>query len=60
MKQRNAKFANDVRSGKKATHESRADKLAHRSPLSSWALGLIVFVVVGGGAESLLYLWLSY
>jgi Ribosome associated membrane protein RAMP4 len=49
MRQRNAKFANDVRAGKKAIHPSRQDKLAKRSPLSLWALGLVVFVVLGGG-----------
>lgn len=49
MRQRNAKFAKDVREGKKATHTSRAEKLAQRSPLSLWALGMIVFVVCGGG-----------
>lgn len=48
MRQRNAKFANDVRAGKAATRPSRQDKLAHRSPLSLWALGVIVFVVIGG------------
>ncbi|KAF8167558.1 hypothetical protein B0H34DRAFT_792270 [Crassisporium funariophilum] len=48
MRQRNTKFANDVRAGKKATHPSRQDKLAHRSPLGVWALGTIVFIVVGG------------
>ena len=49
MRQRNNKFASDVRAGKKATHPSRQDKLAKRSPLSLWALGLVVFVVLGGG-----------
>ncbi|KJA28598.1 hypothetical protein HYPSUDRAFT_128945, partial [Hypholoma sublateritium FD-334 SS-4] len=48
LRQRNNKFANDVRSGKKAVRSSRQDKLAHRSPLSLWALGIIVFVVFGG------------
>jgi len=48
MRQRNAKFANDIRAGKTATRPSRQDKLAHRSPLSLWALGVIVFVVIGG------------
>ncbi|KAF9056042.1 hypothetical protein BJ165DRAFT_1430429 [Panaeolus papilionaceus] len=48
MRQRNKKFAEDVKSGKKAVHSSRHDKLAHRSPVSVWALGLIVFVVIGG------------
>ena len=50
MKQRNTKFANAVREGKKATHESQAEKRLHKSPLSALALGVIVFVVVGGGA----------
>ena len=54
MRQRNAKFANDVRAGKTATRPSRQDKLAHRSPLSLWALGVIVFVVMGGGVSQLL------
>uniref|UniRef100_A0A8H7Y5B5 Stress-associated endoplasmic reticulum protein n=1 Tax=Psilocybe cubensis TaxID=181762 RepID=A0A8H7Y5B5_PSICU len=48
MRKRNNKFANDVRAGKQATHQSRQDKLAKRSPLNLWALGVIVFVVIGG------------
>ncbi|KDR85525.1 hypothetical protein GALMADRAFT_108738 [Galerina marginata CBS 339.88] len=48
MRQRNAKFANDVRAGKQATHPSRQDKLKQRSPVGLWALGLVVFVVIGG------------
>ncbi|KAF8203900.1 hypothetical protein BJ912DRAFT_941350 [Pholiota molesta] len=48
LRQRNNKFANDVRSGKKAVKPSRQDKLAHRSPVGLWALGVIVFVVIGG------------
>ncbi|KAJ7750203.1 hypothetical protein B0H16DRAFT_1549828 [Mycena metata] len=48
MRQRNAKFANTVKSGKKATHPSRAELLAKRSPISLWALGAVVFVVMGG------------
>lgn len=48
MRQRNAKFAKDVREGKKATHASRQDKMAQKSALSLWALGLVVFVVIGG------------
>jgi hypothetical protein len=51
MNQRNTKFANAVRAGKKATHESQAAKRLHKSPLSAVALGVIVFVVVGGGAD---------
>ncbi|TEB32310.1 hypothetical protein FA13DRAFT_1731495 [Coprinellus micaceus] len=48
MRRRNEKFAKDVREGKKATHSSRADKLAQRSPISAWALGVVMFVVFGG------------
>ncbi|KAJ7431735.1 hypothetical protein B0H11DRAFT_1704103, partial [Mycena galericulata] len=49
MRQRNAKFASTAKSGKKPTHPSRAELLAKRSPINIWALGAIVFVVVGGG-----------
>ncbi|KAK0246488.1 hypothetical protein EDD18DRAFT_1145602 [Armillaria luteobubalina] len=48
MRQRNEKFAKDARSGKKPTHLSRQEKLAKRSPVNIWILGVIVFVVVGG------------
>ncbi|TFK42030.1 hypothetical protein BDQ12DRAFT_599061, partial [Crucibulum laeve] len=48
MRQRNAKFQKDARAGKNPTHPSRQEKLAKRSPVGLWALGLIVFVVVGG------------
>ncbi|RXW23040.1 hypothetical protein EST38_g2792 [Candolleomyces aberdarensis] len=48
MRRRNEKFAKDVREGKKATHASRADKIAHKSPISAWALGAVIFVVFGG------------
>ncbi|KAJ7361347.1 hypothetical protein B0H14DRAFT_2677564 [Mycena olivaceomarginata] len=48
MRQRNAKFANTAKSGKKPTHPSRAEQLAKRSPLNVWALGVVVFVVIGG------------
>jgi len=47
-RQRNNKFASDVRAGKKATHPSRQEKLAQRSSLNLWALGLVVFVILGG------------
>lgn len=50
MRQKNAKFANAARSGKKPTNPSRQEKLAKRSPINIWALGIVVFVVVGGGA----------
>jgi len=48
MRQRNAKFASTAKSGKKPTHPSRAEILAKRSPINIWALGAIVFVVMGG------------
>jgi len=48
MRQKNEKFAKDVRAGKQATHPSSRDKLAKRSPLNNIALGAIIFVVVGG------------
>ena len=49
MKKKNEKFANDSRSGKKPTHLSRQERLAKRSPVGLWALGIIIFVVCGGG-----------
>jgi len=48
MRQRNAKFAKDAREGKKPTRPSRQEQLLKRSPLNVWALGIIVFVVLGG------------
>ena len=50
MRQRNAKFAKDARDGKKPTHPSRQEQLSKRSPLNLWALGIVMFVVLGGGA----------
>lgn len=49
LRQKNAQFANRVRSGKAAVKPSRQERLAKRSPISLWALGIILFVVVGGG-----------
>ncbi|KAI5829281.1 hypothetical protein EV122DRAFT_267279 [Schizophyllum commune] len=48
IRQRNAKFAAAARSGKKPTHASRQEKLAKKSPVSTWTLGIIIFVVMGG------------
>ncbi|KAJ3739804.1 hypothetical protein DFH05DRAFT_1426901 [Lentinula detonsa] len=48
MRKRNEKFVQDAREGKKPTHMSRQEKLAKRSPVGSWALGIVVFVVMGG------------
>ncbi|KAI6031351.1 hypothetical protein PISMIDRAFT_671094 [Pisolithus microcarpus 441] len=48
LRQKNAQFANAVRSGKKAVRPSRQEQLSKRSPISLWALGIVLFVVVGG------------
>ena len=52
IRQRNAKFSNAVRAGKNPVHPSRRDALAKRSPINIWALGVIIFVVIGGGTPS--------
>jgi hypothetical protein len=51
MRQKNAQFANRARSGKNPVKQSRQEKLAKRSPISLWALGAVLFVVVGGGTQ---------
>jgi len=51
MKKKNEKFASDARAGKKPTKMSRQERLAKRSPISLWALGIVLFVIVGGGAR---------
>jgi len=48
MKKKNEKFASDARAGKKPTKMSRQERLAKRSPISLWALGIVLFVIVGG------------
>ncbi|KAG2076737.1 hypothetical protein BDR04DRAFT_620915 [Suillus decipiens] len=48
LKRKNAQFANAVRSGKKAVKPSRQEIMAKRSPISLWALGVVLFVVIGG------------
>ncbi|KAJ3877385.1 hypothetical protein F5051DRAFT_8286 [Lentinula edodes] len=48
MRKRSEKFVQDAREGKKPTHMSRQEKLAKRSPIGSWALGVVLFVVLGG------------
>jgi hypothetical protein len=50
MRQKNAQFANKARAGKNPVKPSRQERLAKRSPISLWALGAILFVVVGGSA----------
>ncbi|KAJ8582089.1 hypothetical protein M405DRAFT_582678 [Rhizopogon salebrosus TDB-379] len=48
LRRKNAQFANAVRSGKKAVRPSYQERMAKRSPISLWALGIVLFVVVGG------------
>ncbi|CCM03662.1 uncharacterized protein FIBRA_05806 [Fibroporia radiculosa] len=48
LRHRNAQFAEKARMGKKPTKPSRQELLTKRSPLSLWALGAIIFVVIGG------------
>jgi len=48
MRQKNEKFAKKVREGKHAVKPSMRDKLANKSPIPLWALGLCIFVVLGG------------
>ncbi|EKM84227.1 hypothetical protein AGABI1DRAFT_81925 [Agaricus bisporus var. burnettii JB137-S8] len=49
LRRKNEKFAKAAREGKKPTHASRLEKLSKRSPINLWALGVICFVVIGGG-----------
>lgn len=51
MRQRNAKFAKDAREGKKPTHKSRQEQLKKSSPINVYALGVVVFVICGGGSS---------
>jgi len=48
MKQRNAQFAANARSGKNPTNPSRKEQLARKSPIPAWALALIAFALMGG------------
>ncbi|KAI0756503.1 hypothetical protein C8Q80DRAFT_37303 [Daedaleopsis nitida] len=50
LRKRNAQFADKSRAGKNPIKPSRQEKLSKRSPISLWALGIILFVVMGGGA----------
>lgn len=54
MRRRNAQFAEKARAGKNPTKPSRQESLAKRSPVGVWALGIICFVVMGGGMRQLL------
>ncbi|KIK81883.1 hypothetical protein PAXRUDRAFT_832552 [Paxillus rubicundulus Ve08.2h10] len=48
LRHKNAQFANAVKSGKKAVKPSRQEQLLKRSPVSLWALGIVLFVILGG------------
>ncbi|KAM6498817.1 hypothetical protein JOM56_006765 [Amanita muscaria] len=48
MRQRNAKFIQDVKAGKKPTRPSRLERMSKKSPINLWALGAVVFVIMGG------------
>lgn len=48
LRRKNAQFANKARAGKNPVKPSRQEQLARRSPISLWALGAVLFVVVGG------------
>lgn len=49
MRQKNEKFANNVRAGKQAVQPSVREKLQKRSPVGYTALVVLGFVLVGGG-----------
>ncbi|GBE77525.1 hypothetical protein BKA93DRAFT_254291 [Sparassis latifolia] len=48
LRRRNAEFAEKSRTGKNPIKPSRREQLSKRSPISLWALGAIIFVVIGG------------
>jgi hypothetical protein len=52
MRQRNEQFSGKARAGKNPVNASRKEKLAKQSPIPLWALGLILFVVIGGGTPT--------
>ena len=56
MRQRNAQFLKDTKAGKKPTHPSRSEKMAKTSPINLYALGIVAFVIVGGGVLATLVL----
>jgi len=48
MRQKNEKFAQKVREGKHAVKPSMRDRIVNKTPIPMWALGLCIFVVMGG------------
>ncbi|KAL1951204.1 hypothetical protein VTO73DRAFT_353 [Trametes versicolor] len=57
LRKRNSQFAEKARAGKNPIKPSRQDRLSKRSPVSIWALGIILFVVLGGVIFELLRLF---
>ena len=51
IRQRNEQFSAKARAGKNPINVSRKEKLSKQSPLGLWALGIVLFVVVGGGGH---------
>jgi Ribosome associated membrane protein RAMP4 len=51
MRRRNNQFVTATRAGKNPVNPSHQEKLAKRSPISIWALGIVLFVVIGGGTS---------
>ncbi len=51
IRQRNEQFSTKARAGKNPINASRKEKLSKQSPLGLWALGIVLFVVVGGGGH---------
>ncbi|KAI0050616.1 hypothetical protein FA95DRAFT_1676640 [Auriscalpium vulgare] len=48
MRQRTSQFDSKARAGKNPVNPSRKEKLEKQSPVGLWALGLVLFVIVGG------------
>jgi len=48
MRQRNAQFAAAAKSGRNPTNPSRKEIQARKSPIPTWAVGLLAFALVGG------------
>ncbi|KAI0323057.1 hypothetical protein OF83DRAFT_1047909, partial [Amylostereum chailletii] len=48
IRKRNSQFDSKARAGKNPVNPSRKEKLAKQSPIGLWALGAVLFVVLGG------------
>ena len=49
MRQKNEKFASNVRAGKPAVQPSTRDRLKKKSPIGYTAVAVLVFVLAGAG-----------